>query len=44
MLGTSAELSAALARLLSSGAVLEAVYPERSRLETAFREAVGEKS
>jgi ABC-type multidrug transport system ATPase subunit len=44
VLGTSAELSAALERVLSSGGVLEAFYPERSRLETAFREAVGEKS
>ena len=42
--GTSAELSAALERLLAAGAVLEAFYPERSRLETAFREAVGEES
>ena len=44
VLGTSEELSAALTRLLEMGAVLEAFYPERSRLETAFREAVGEDS
>jgi ABC-type multidrug transport system ATPase subunit len=40
--GEAAELSAALRVLLEAGAVVEAWYPERSRLEAAFREAVGE--
>ena len=37
---TGAELSAALARLLTDGAVLTECAPEESRLETAFRTAV----
>ena len=40
--GDAAELSVALRALLEAGAVVEAWYPERSRLEAAFREAVGE--
>jgi ABC-type multidrug transport system ATPase subunit len=40
--GEPAALSAALRALLDQGAVLEAWYPERSRLESVFREAVGE--
>jgi ABC-type multidrug transport system ATPase subunit len=41
--GEPAALSAGLRALLEAGAVVEAWYPERSRLEAAFREAVGEQ-
>ncbi len=41
--GDAAALSAGLRALLEAGAVVEAWYPERSRLEAAFREAVGER-
>ena len=41
--GEAAALSAGLRTLLEAGAVVEAWYPERSRLEAAFREAVGEQ-
>jgi ABC-type multidrug transport system ATPase subunit len=41
--GEPAALSAGLRALLEAGAVVEAWYPERSRLEAAFREAVGER-
>ncbi len=41
--GEAAVLSAGLRAVLEAGAVVEAWYPERSRLETAFREAVGEQ-
>ena len=41
--GEPAALSAGLRALLEAGAVVEAWYPERSRLEAAFREVVGER-
>ncbi len=36
-----ATLNAGLARLIAGGVQIVAAVPERSRLETAFREAVG---
>ncbi len=36
------ELNAALANLISKGALVASVVPERSVLEQQFREAVGE--
>ena len=41
--GTLEELNAALERLLAGGVRIRAFFPARSRLEAAFREAVGEE-
>lgn len=41
--GTLADLNRGLERLLDSGARVRAFFPARSRLEAAFREAVGEE-
>lgn len=38
------ELNRGLARLLAAGVTVQAFFPARSRLEAAFREAVGEDS
>lgn len=40
--GSLAELNEGLARILGSGVQVRAFFPARSRLEAAFREAVGE--
>jgi ABC-type multidrug transport system ATPase subunit len=40
--GPLAELNAGLARIIGQGAQVRAFFPARSRLEAAFREAVGE--
>ena len=40
--GTLDEVNDGLRRLLDAGGRVRALYPERSRLEAAFREAVGE--
>ncbi len=40
--GSLAELNEGLARILGQGAQVRAFFPARSRLEAAFREAVGE--
>lgn len=39
--GDAALLNTLLARLIAAGAVITAFYPEHSRLETEFRQAVG---
>jgi hypothetical protein len=41
--GALADLNAGLRTLLESGARVQAFFPARSRLEAAFREAVGEE-
>lgn len=41
VMGSVAELNAGVARLLERGAVLRALHPRHSRLESVFREAVG---
>jgi len=41
MEGTLAALNAAVGSLIESGVTITAFYPEASRLETAFRDAVG---
>jgi hypothetical protein len=40
--GSLAELNDGLARILGRGARVRAFFPARSRLEAAFREAVGD--
>lgn len=42
--GTLAQLNKGMHRLLEAGGEVRAFFPARSRLETAFREAVGEDS
>jgi len=42
VLGSVSELNAGVARLLERGAVLRALHPRRSRLESMFLEAVGD--
>jgi ABC-type multidrug transport system ATPase subunit len=43
VVGTLPELNERLGRLLAEGARVRAFFPARSRLEAAFREAVGEE-